>query len=47
MAEPNSTPTAEDVVANFAEVSATEPFIVPNSIVDEVVRLCGRLGIGL
>jgi NAD(P)-dependent dehydrogenase (short-subunit alcohol dehydrogenase family) len=47
MAEPNSTPTAEDVLANFAEVSATEPFIVPNSIVDEVVRLCGRLGIDL
>jgi hypothetical protein len=45
LAEPGSVPTAEDVAAHLAEVSATEPFSVPTSIVDEVVGICSRLGI--
>lgn len=40
-----SQPTAEDVAAHLGEVSATEPFTVPMSIVDEVVEICTRLGI--
>jgi NAD(P)-dependent dehydrogenase (short-subunit alcohol dehydrogenase family) len=40
-------PTAEDVEAHLDEVSATEPFIVPMSIVDEVLEICGRVGISL
>lgn len=45
LAERDSTPTAEDVAAHLAEVSATEPFTIPGSIFDEVFGLCNRLGI--
>jgi NAD(P)-dependent dehydrogenase (short-subunit alcohol dehydrogenase family) len=45
LAEPGSQPTAEDIAARLAEVSATEPFSVPMSIVDEVLGVCNRLGI--
>jgi NAD(P)-dependent dehydrogenase (short-subunit alcohol dehydrogenase family) len=39
------TPTAEDIEANLAAVSATVPFTVPSSIFDEVEDTCRRLGI--
>src|SRR5215813_13269747 len=42
LAEPGSAPTADDIADHLAEVSATEPFIVPASIVDEVLEICGR-----
>jgi NAD(P)-dependent dehydrogenase (short-subunit alcohol dehydrogenase family) len=45
LAEPGSKPTADDVAAHLAEVSATEPFTVPASIFDEVAGISGRLGI--
>jgi NAD(P)-dependent dehydrogenase (short-subunit alcohol dehydrogenase family) len=45
LAEPGSLPSAEDIAAHLGEVSATEPFSVPMSIVDEVVGVCARLGI--
>jgi NAD(P)-dependent dehydrogenase (short-subunit alcohol dehydrogenase family) len=45
MAEPNSSPTADDVAAHLAEVTATEPFTVPGSIYDEVFEVGERLGI--
>jgi NAD(P)-dependent dehydrogenase (short-subunit alcohol dehydrogenase family) len=45
LAEPGSEPTADVIAAHLAEVSATEPFIVPSSIVDEVVEICARRGI--
>jgi NAD(P)-dependent dehydrogenase (short-subunit alcohol dehydrogenase family) len=45
LAETGSRPTADDVAAHLAEVSATEPFSVPASIVDEVAEICTRLGI--
>jgi NAD(P)-dependent dehydrogenase (short-subunit alcohol dehydrogenase family) len=38
-------PTAEDVEAHLDDVSATEPYTVPMSIVDEVVAIATRLGI--
>jgi NAD(P)-dependent dehydrogenase (short-subunit alcohol dehydrogenase family) len=38
-------PTAEDILAHLDEVSATDKFIVPDSIVDEVLEVCDRLGI--
>ena len=40
-----SQPTADDIDAHIDEVSATEPFIVPMSIVDEVIAIATRLGI--
>jgi NAD(P)-dependent dehydrogenase (short-subunit alcohol dehydrogenase family) len=47
LAEAGSEPTADDIAAHLAQVSATEPFIVPSSIVDEVVEICARRGITL
>lgn len=38
-------PAAEDIAAHLDEISATEKFIVPGSIVDEVLEVCDRLGI--
>jgi len=45
LAERGTKPTAEDVRAHLAEVSATEPYIIPASIFDEVLGICSRLGI--
>ena len=45
LAEPGSGPTADDVAAHLAEMSATEPFSVPASIFDEVLGVCARLEI--
>lgn len=45
LAEPGRKPTADDIAAHLAEVSATEPFAVPTSIFDEVAGICARLGI--
>jgi NAD(P)-dependent dehydrogenase (short-subunit alcohol dehydrogenase family) len=42
---PAGTPTAEDIDANLADISATRPFSVPSSIFDEVEETCRRLGI--
>lgn len=45
VAEPDVTVSAEDITAHIDEISATEPFVVPDSIVDEVLEVCDRLGI--
>jgi NAD(P)-dependent dehydrogenase (short-subunit alcohol dehydrogenase family) len=45
LAKPGSEPTAEDIAAHLEEISATEPFSVPRSIVDEVLGMCARLGV--
>ncbi len=45
LAERGGTPTAEDVAAHLAEVSATDSFVIPGSIFDEVLGICSRLGI--
>jgi NAD(P)-dependent dehydrogenase (short-subunit alcohol dehydrogenase family) len=45
LAERGTNPTAEDVAAHLAEVSATDPFAIPSSIFDEVLGMCSRLGI--
>jgi NAD(P)-dependent dehydrogenase (short-subunit alcohol dehydrogenase family) len=45
LAEPGSNPTADDVAAHLAEMSATEPITVPMSIFDEVLGICERLGL--
>jgi NAD(P)-dependent dehydrogenase (short-subunit alcohol dehydrogenase family) len=47
VASPDSPPTAEAIEAHLAEVGAIEPFIVPDSIFDEVMQICSRLGIPL
>lgn len=38
-------PTADDIHAHLDEVSATDPYLIPDSIVDEVLEVCERLGI--
>jgi NAD(P)-dependent dehydrogenase (short-subunit alcohol dehydrogenase family) len=45
LAERGSKPTADDIAAHLAQVSATESFTIPASIFDEVVGICGQLGI--
>jgi NAD(P)-dependent dehydrogenase (short-subunit alcohol dehydrogenase family) len=40
-------PTAEDIEVHIGEVSATDPYTVPASIIDEVAQTCERLGIPL
>jgi NAD(P)-dependent dehydrogenase (short-subunit alcohol dehydrogenase family) len=45
LAEPGSNPTADDVATHETEVSATEPFMVPESIYEEVFSVYERLGI--
>jgi NAD(P)-dependent dehydrogenase (short-subunit alcohol dehydrogenase family) len=45
LADTQTEPTAEDILAHLDEVSATDKFIVPDSIVDEVLEVCDRLGI--
>jgi len=45
LAEPGSAPSAEDVAAQIATISATEPYTVPSSIIDEVLGMCERLGV--
>lgn len=40
-------PSADDIAAHWAELSATEPFTVPASIFDEVAETCSIIGIPL
>ncbi|OBF28491.1 SDR family NAD(P)-dependent oxidoreductase [Mycobacterium sp. ACS4331] len=43
LADPGANPTAEDIEAHLAEVSAAEPFTIPGSIYDEVFDVTARL----
>ena len=45
LAEADSEPTAEDIEAHLDQVSSTDKFIVPSSIVDEVLEVCDRRAI--
>jgi NAD(P)-dependent dehydrogenase (short-subunit alcohol dehydrogenase family) len=45
LADTESEPTAEDIEAHLAQMSATDKFIVPASIVDEVLEVCERRGV--
>jgi NAD(P)-dependent dehydrogenase (short-subunit alcohol dehydrogenase family) len=45
LAEAGSNPTADDIAAHLSEVSATEPFTVPDSIFEEVFGVCAQLGV--
>ena len=44
-AEKGSNPTADDIQAHLAKVSATEPFTVPGSIFEEVFAVAAQLGV--
>jgi NAD(P)-dependent dehydrogenase (short-subunit alcohol dehydrogenase family) len=45
IADSSREPTADDIHSHLSEISATENFIVPDTIVDEVLQVCDRLGI--
>jgi NAD(P)-dependent dehydrogenase (short-subunit alcohol dehydrogenase family) len=45
LAKPGSNPTADDIEAHLPDISATEPFMIPGSIYDEVASVCTQLGI--
>jgi NAD(P)-dependent dehydrogenase (short-subunit alcohol dehydrogenase family) len=47
LAPAGSEPAAEDIEAHWAEISATDPYLVPTSIFDEVAEVCRRRGIGV
>jgi NAD(P)-dependent dehydrogenase (short-subunit alcohol dehydrogenase family) len=43
----NSGPSADDIAAHWAEVTAREPYSIPQSIFDEVAETCSIVGIPL
>ncbi len=45
LADADTEPSADDIATHLDQISATEKFIVPNSIVDEVLEVCDRRGI--
>src|SRR5271166_886930 len=45
LADAESQPTPEDIEAHLEQMSATDRFIVPATIVDEVLEVCARRGI--
>ncbi|MDZ4268486.1 MAG: SDR family NAD(P)-dependent oxidoreductase [Mycobacterium sp.] len=45
LADSDSDPAAEDIETHLDDVSSIEKFIVPDSIVDEVLQVCDRRGI--
>lgn len=45
LADADSEPTAEDIEAHLEQMSATDRFLVPGSIVDEVLDVCARRGV--
>lgn len=45
LAESGHTPSAEDIAERLEQISATEPFLIPASIVDEVLEVCDRRGV--
>jgi NAD(P)-dependent dehydrogenase (short-subunit alcohol dehydrogenase family) len=45
LAEPGSTPTADDIAARLEQLTNSAPFTIPMSIYDEVAEICDRLGI--
>ena len=45
VADSDGEPTADDILSHLDEVSATDPYIVPDTIVDEVLEVCDRLRI--
>ncbi len=45
LAEPGSSPTADDIAAHLTDIAAAEPFTVPGSIYEEVFAVTERLGI--
>ena len=47
IADPAMPVTAEAIEAHMDEVASIDPFIIPNSIFDEVTQVCSQLGIPL
>ena len=46
LADPSGpVPTADDVAARYADISATETFTIPMSSYEEIIGLCERVGI--
>ncbi|HEY0227959.1 MAG TPA: SDR family NAD(P)-dependent oxidoreductase [Mycobacterium sp.] len=45
LADAETEPTAEDIEAHLEQMSSTDKFFVPTSIVDEVLEVCERRGV--
>ncbi len=46
VADRDHVPAAEDIVEHLVQVAATEPYTVPDSIFDEVFKVCSQIGLG-
>ena len=46
VADREHNPTAEDMAEHLGSIAATEPYTVPDSIFDEVFKVCSQIGIG-
>jgi NAD(P)-dependent dehydrogenase (short-subunit alcohol dehydrogenase family) len=40
-------PTADDIAAHIDDVSAVEPYIIPDSTLDEILDICERRGLSI
>jgi NAD(P)-dependent dehydrogenase (short-subunit alcohol dehydrogenase family) len=47
LSEAGSAPTADDIAVHIDEVSAVEPYIIPESIADEILEVCERRGVSI
>jgi hypothetical protein len=47
LAEAGAKPSADDIAAHLAELTATQPFSVPGALFDEIAETCARRGITL
>jgi hypothetical protein len=39
-------PTVDDIATHLDQIASTDPYTIPDSIVDEVLQVCQQLGIG-
>jgi NAD(P)-dependent dehydrogenase (short-subunit alcohol dehydrogenase family) len=42
-----ASPSADDIAAHLEQIAEPDPYIIPGSIVDEVLQVCRQLGIGV
>jgi hypothetical protein len=41
LAEAGTKPSVEDIAANLAQIVASDPYVIPAALVDEIAQTCG------